>query len=74
MRNYKEKFKIFKKAQKEGWAIGQFNFSNLEVLRAIFQAAKNFNSPIIVGTSEGESQFFGMTGSGSYKKGVLRKI
>ncbi len=50
---------IFKKAQKEGWAIGQFNFSTLEILRAIFQAAKNLNSPIIIGTSEGESKFIG---------------
>jgi fructose-bisphosphate aldolase class II len=60
MRNYQEKLKIFKKAQKEGWAIGQFNFSTLEVLGAIVQAAKKMKSPIIVGTSEGESKFIGL--------------
>lgn len=49
-----------KKAQKEEWAIGQFNVSNLEALRAIVQAAQGLNSPIIIGTSEGESKFIGL--------------
>jgi ketose-bisphosphate aldolase len=50
----------FKKAQKEKWAIGQFNISNLETLRAIVKAAQNLKSPIIIGTSEGESKFIGL--------------
>ncbi|MFH1180990.1 MAG: class II fructose-bisphosphate aldolase, partial [bacterium] len=50
----------FKKAQKEGWAIGQFNVSNLETLRAVVLAAQNLKSPVIVGTSEGESKFLGL--------------
>lgn len=50
----------FKKAQKEGWAIGQFNISNLELLRAAFEAAKNLKSPIIIGTSESESRYIGL--------------
>jgi len=49
----------FKKAQKEKWAIGQFNISNLETLRAIIKAAQNLKSPVIIGTSEGESKFIG---------------
>ena len=49
-----------KKAQKEKWAIGQFNFSNLEILRAAVLAAKEMRAPIILGTSEGESRFFGL--------------
>jgi len=48
------------KAQKENWAIGQFNFSTLEQLKAIIQAGKKLNSPIIIGTSEGESDFVGL--------------
>ena len=52
--------KYFKKAQKEHWAIGQFNISNLEILQAIIRAAKNLKSPIIIGTSEGESKFIGL--------------
>jgi ketose-bisphosphate aldolase len=50
----------FKKAQKGKWAIGQFNFSNAETLKAIIQAAKKLKSPVILGTSEGESKFFGL--------------
>lgn len=49
-----------KRAQKEKWAIGQFNISNLEILRAIVRAAQGLNSPIIIGTSEGESKFIGL--------------
>lgn len=48
------------KAQKEKWAIGQFNFSISSQLKGIIAAAKNLKSPIILGTSEGESNFFGL--------------
>lgn len=48
------------KAQKEKWAIGQFNFSTGSQLKGIIQAAKKLKSPIILGTSEGESDFFGL--------------
>ena len=50
----------FKRAVKEKWAIPQFNFSNLETLKAIIGAAKDLRSPVIIGTSEGESRFLGM--------------
>ena len=50
----------FQKAQKENWAIGQFNFSTLEQLKAIIQAGKKLNSPIIIGASEGASDFVGL--------------
>ncbi len=50
----------FEKAQKEKWAIGQFNFSTDEQLKGIMAAAENLKSPIIVGTSEGESKFLGL--------------
>lgn len=49
-----------KKAQKEGWAIGQFNFSTLEQLRGILAAAAKLKSPVILGTSHGESQYLGI--------------
>lgn len=49
-----------KRAEKEKWAIGQFNFSNSKILKAIIQAAKNKKAPIIVGTSEGESKSIGL--------------
>lgn len=49
-----------KKAQRERWAIGQFNFSTLEQLRAIAEAAKEMKTPVILGTSEGECGYFGI--------------
>jgi len=55
-----QKMNLFNQARKEEWAIGQFNISNLETLRAIVQAGQNLESPLIIGTSEGESRFLGL--------------
>lgn len=52
--------KYLEKAQKEQWAIPQFNFSTIEQLRGIFEAVKEAKNPVILGTSEGESRFFGL--------------
>lgn len=49
-----------KKAQKEKWAIGQFNFSTLEQLRGILDAAKKTRSPVILGVSGGELGYLGL--------------
>lgn len=38
----------------------QFNFSTLEQLRAILLASKELNYPVILGTSEGESEYLGL--------------
>ncbi len=51
---------ILKSAQLGRYAVGAFNFSTAEILKAIVMAAKELNSPIIVSTSEGEAGFFGM--------------
>jgi len=40
---------ILLKTQKENRAIGHFNISNLEQLRAIMEAAKKFKAPIMIG-------------------------
>jgi ketose-bisphosphate aldolase len=50
---------ILKSAQIGKYAIGSFNFSTAEILKAIVAAAKELNSPVIVSTSEGEANFFG---------------
>ena len=50
----------FKKAQKQKWAIGQFNFTTLNQLRGILDAAQKLKSPVIVGTSKGEVRYLGM--------------
>jgi fructose-bisphosphate aldolase class II len=48
------------KAKKQGFAIGQFNFSTTEQLRAIIIAAIELKSPVIVGLSPGEADFIGL--------------
>jgi len=50
---------ILKKAKENKYAIGSFNVSNLEQVKAIIQAAEKLQSPIIISTSEGESNFIG---------------
>lgn len=50
---------ILKSAQQGHYAIGAFNFSTAEILKAIVAGAKELNSPIIIATSEGEGNFFG---------------
>ncbi|MDD3399463.1 MAG: class II fructose-bisphosphate aldolase [Candidatus Paceibacterota bacterium] len=52
--------RYFKKAQKERWAIGQFNVSDMNALKGVVAAAVKLKSPIIIGTSEGESGFLGL--------------
>lgn len=49
-----------KKAQKNKFALGQFNFSNFEILKGIVLASKKMNAPVILGTSEKEVNYFGM--------------
>jgi fructose-bisphosphate aldolase class II len=55
-----DSYNIFKKAQSERYAIGSFNFSTAEILKAIVQAAEKMKSPVIVSTSEGEAKFVEM--------------
>lgn len=50
---------IFKKAKENNYAVGAFNISNAEQLKAIVQAAQELKSPIIISTSPGESNFIG---------------
>jgi len=51
---------IYKKAQKGKYAIGQFNVSTDEQLKAIVEIARELKSPIIIGTSESERKFIGV--------------
>jgi fructose-bisphosphate aldolase class II len=47
-------------AEKKGTAIGHFNVSNLEMLRGVFNAARNLKVPVIIGAAEGERNFIGV--------------
>lgn len=50
---------ILQKAHREGYAVGAFNISNMEMLKAIFEAADEMSSPIIVEASEGAIKYAG---------------
>jgi fructose-bisphosphate aldolase class II len=46
-------------ARAGGYAVGAFNTSNLEISRAIFEAAKELRSPVIVATSHSAIEYAG---------------
>ncbi len=52
---------IIKKFESEKRAVSHFNVANLEILKAVSHAAEKLNLPIIVGTSEGERSYFGVS-------------
>lgn len=52
--------KILEDARIRGYAVGQFNVSNLEQIRAVCETAVSLKSPVILGTSEGERKFIGL--------------
>ena len=62
----------FEKAEKEGFAIPQFNFSDFSQVKGIVAKAVELKSPIILGTSEGESKFVGLQEAVAIRD-VLRK-
>jgi len=48
---------VIEKARASKTAVGHFNISDFAALRAIFQAARKLEVPVIVGVSEGEREF-----------------
>jgi len=46
-------------ARAGGYAVGAFNTSNLEITRAIFEAAEELKSPVIVATSQSAIKYAG---------------
>jgi len=57
--NMKNLYQILKEAEKKKIAVGHFNVAETSVLKAIFEVAKDFGVPVIIGTSEGEAGFLG---------------
>lgn len=51
---------VVKSAAEKKVAVGHFNTSSLEVVHAIYDAARSLNLPVIVGVSEGERDFTGV--------------
>jgi fructose-bisphosphate aldolase, class II len=52
--------KMYEKANREYYAIGQFNFSNLEFLQSALEAAEEMKSPVIVALSTGAIKYGGL--------------
>ena len=52
--------KILEQAEANAVAIGHFNISDLVTLKAVFEAARDLNVPVVVGASEGEREFIGV--------------
>ncbi len=51
---------ILQKAHEENYAVGAFNFNNMEFLQAIIKAAEEVNSPVIVQATEGAIKYAGI--------------
>ena len=50
---------VLRKAHEGNYAVGAFNFNNLETLQAIIEAAEELDAPVIVETSEGAIHYAG---------------
>ena len=50
---------LLTKAKRNRRAIAAFNISSLEAIRAIMRAASELNTPVIIETSRGESEYLG---------------
>lgn len=50
-----------RQAREQGYALGAFNAGNLEIARAVFQAAREGGSPVIVEVSPNELEHFGLS-------------
>ncbi len=59
-----------KQARLNGVAIGHFNFSDMAGLYAIAAAARELNVPVIVGVSEGERGFTGVSEAAALVKAI----
>lgn len=51
---------VLKNAKKNNYAIGAFNFTTLEQLKAIIKASEETNMPVILATSESAIKFMGL--------------
>lgn len=65
--------KVLIPATKKGYAVGAFNFNNLEFLQAILEAAEELKSPVIAQTSEGAIKYMGLDWVKALTQGPLKK-
>jgi fructose-bisphosphate aldolase, class II len=65
--------RMLKKAQKEGYAVGAFNTSNLEFTKSIIRAAEELKSPVIIQTSVSAINYAGISEIHSIVSGLAKK-
>lgn len=65
--------RLYEKADKKQFGIGAFNFSTSVILKGIIEAAKKLKAPVIIETSEGERNFFGLEESLAIYKAIKKK-
>lgn len=58
------------RARQERRAIGHFNISDLVLLKAVFEAARELALPVLVGLSEGEREFVGAREIAAFVRGL----
>lgn len=64
---------LFKKAHSGHYAVGAFNVFNLESIQAVFLAAKNKRSPIIINVSEKSVRYAGLENIVAIVKAMAEK-
>jgi fructose-bisphosphate aldolase, class II len=52
--------KVLQEADANKFAVGHFNISDWVALKAVFEAGRELNVPVVVGVSEGERKFTGV--------------
>jgi fructose-bisphosphate aldolase, class II len=61
---------VLQEAERDGVAVGHFNFSDLVAFNAIAATARALNVPVMVGVSEGERTFVGVRQAAALTKTV----
>src|SRR5580700_10657118 len=61
---------ILTEADQQKVAVGHFNISDLVALKAVYEAARELNVPVLIGVSEGERDFIGVHEIAALVRGI----
>src|SRR5215469_6180666 len=65
---------VLAQTQERGVALGHFNVSDLVLLKAVFEAARELKVPVLVGASEGEREFVGIDQLAALVRSLLEEF
>jgi len=65
---------VLKDARRRQVAIGHFNVSDLVALKAVMESARELKTPVLVGTSEGERSFLGVSEIAAVVASLRRRL